>query len=282
MHPVGGWESACRCLVQLWWHILVPGCFDILIHFWKTWSCLLERWKLQLPGGRGLVQPLSKPQSEAKPAAAKQFLVHLVVFEHFFVFCSKPNIPFSLLFQGDVTVAGQFLSLCQLITRKCLSQWVSPVQPCEASFTGLDRTLVPQAQQNTDEGTNPFAIDIGLYTSSLVLPEHLAAMPVLVLGGLGLCVGYAAAIWVKRQEPPKGKNPNIKHASLGSSQASKKFSWPSFWFWSVLICHLHWSLLARTVANNVRSKHVRSPILCVKARLAQRETLTCAGKIWKT
>lgn len=40
-------------------------------------------------------------------------------------------------------------------------------------------------------------------------------MPVLMLGGLGVCAGYACALWMKEQEPPKGKDPNIKHASLG-------------------------------------------------------------------
>mmetsp|Transcript_62291 Transcript_62291/g.136379 ORF Transcript_62291/g.136379 Transcript_62291/m.136379 type:complete len:302 (-) Transcript_62291:269-1174(-) len=40
-------------------------------------------------------------------------------------------------------------------------------------------------------------------------------MPVLMLGGLGVCAGYAFAVWVKGQEPPKGKDPSIKHASLG-------------------------------------------------------------------
>jgi hypothetical protein len=41
-------------------------------------------------------------------------------------------------------------------------------------------------------------------------------MPVLLLGGLGVCAGYAFAVWVKGQEPPKGKDPSIKHASLGA------------------------------------------------------------------
>lgn len=36
-----------------------------------------------------------------------------------------------------------------------------------------------------------------------------------MLGGLGVCAGYAFAVWVKGQEPPKGKDPSIKHASLG-------------------------------------------------------------------
>lgn len=40
-------------------------------------------------------------------------------------------------------------------------------------------------------------------------------MPVLMLGGLGVCAGYAAALWVKGQEPPRGKDPSIQHASLG-------------------------------------------------------------------
>ena len=47
-------------------------------------------------------------------------------------------------------------------------------------------------------------------------------MPVLMLGGLGVCAGYAFALWVKGQEPPKGKDPNIKHASLGTLFGSKK------------------------------------------------------------
>lgn len=32
-------------------------------------------------------------------------------------------------------------------------------------------------------------------------------MPVLMLGGLGVCAGYAFAVWVKGQEPPKEKIP---------------------------------------------------------------------------
>lgn len=51
-------------------------------------------------------------------------------------------------------------------------------------------------------------------------------MPVLILGGLGICAGYAAALWVKGREPPKGKNPNVKHASLGSSsELFDNFCW---------------------------------------------------------
>lgn len=49
-------------------------------------------------------------------------------------------------------------------------------------------------------------------------------MPVLMLGGMGVCAGYAFALWVKGQEPPRGKDPNIKHASLGISSDLECFS----------------------------------------------------------
>lgn len=38
----------------------------------------------------------------------------------------------------------------------------------------------------------------------------------LILGGLaGAAAGYGAAAWLERRKPPPGKDPNIKHASLG-------------------------------------------------------------------
>lgn len=49
-------------------------------------------------------------------------------------------------------------------------------------------------------------------------------MPVLMLGGMGVCAGYVFALWVKGQEPPRGKDPNIKHASLGISFDLECFS----------------------------------------------------------